>query len=76
MSDMADLGQSKKRSLAESVTNQVVGYVIALASQFAIFPLFGIHVSVMDNIVMCNYFTVISVVRGYVIRRWFNRRDH
>lgn len=67
------VGQSKTQSLVESATNVAVGYLVALASQLVIFPLFDIHIDLADNLLIGAWFTVISLVRGYVIRRWFNR---
>jgi membrane protein implicated in regulation of membrane protease activity len=50
--------------------------LVALASQIVVFPLVGIHVPVSTNLEIGFYFTVISVVRSYVLRRWFNARLH
>ena len=66
--------QSKKHSLIESFTNVLIGYVVALLSQLAVFPLFDINVPFTDNLLIGAYFTVISLVRSYVIRRWFNKK--
>lgn len=66
--------QTKAHSLIESLTNVAIGYVVALTSQLAIFPMFGIHVPFTDNILIGLWFTVISVVRSYVLRRWFTKR--
>ena len=65
-------GQSRKHSLVESLANVAVGYGIALLSQILIFPHFGIQVSLETNVKIGICFTVVSVVRSYVIRRWFN----
>ena len=65
-------GQSRAHSLIESLANVAVGYGVALASQLLIFPLYGIHVSLSTNIAIGVWFTVISIARSYVIRRWFN----
>lgn len=51
----------------------LIGYFIALAAQLTIFPLFGIHVSLQDNIKIGILFTVVSVARSYALRRMFNR---
>lgn len=67
------MSQSRKHSLLESLVNVAVGYGIALAAQLLIFPLFGIHVSLQDNIVIGLLFTVVSIVRSYALRRMFNR---
>ena len=34
------------------------------------------HISLSDNLLMGLIYTLISVVRSYVIRRWFNARLH
>jgi hypothetical protein len=49
-----------------------IGYGVALASQLAVFPLFGIHVTFADNLGISAYFTIISLIRGFVVRRVFN----
>lgn len=67
------MSQSRVASFLESLTNVAIGYVVALASQLAVFPMFGIHVSFSDNLAIGAWFTVISVARSYVVRRWFNR---
>lgn len=64
--------QSKLSSLIESLINILIGYVVALLSQLLIFPMVGIHISLSTNFEIGAWFTVISLVRSYVIRRWFN----
>jgi hypothetical protein len=66
--------QSKTHSIIESITNVVVGYFVALASQIIIFPLFGIHATIKDNIYIGLWFTVISIARSYLLRRIFTRK--
>ena len=66
--------QSKKHSFMESMTNTVIGYVVAVASQLAIFPMFDIHIEIQDNLLIGVWFTAISLTRGYLVRRWFARR--
>jgi len=64
--------QSRVESLVESVANVAVGYGVALLSQLAVFPMFGIHVPLSSNLAIGAWFTIISLVRSYVLRRWFN----
>ena len=66
--------QSKKESIFESVTSVAIGFVVALASQCILFPLFDIHIPFWNNMIMSFYFTIISVIRAYLVRRWFNAR--
>lgn len=70
--------QSRKDSLLESITNIVIGYAVAIVSQFMIFPWFGIRIALFDHLLIGFYFTLISLIRSYVLRRLFNKRsrDH
>lgn len=65
--------QSKKHSLLESATNVIAGLIISFAIQLVIYPLMGIPVSLKQNVVLTAVFFVASFIRGYVIRRIFNR---
>lgn len=65
--------QSRKGSAIEAAANVAIGYVVALAAQVAIFPLFGIHVGAGEHFAIGALFTVVSLVRSYVLRRVFNR---
>ena len=67
------MAQTKLESVVEVVVNVLIGYVVATASQILIFPLFGIFLPLSDNLLIGAYFTAISIVRGYVVRRFFNR---
>jgi hypothetical protein len=68
--------QSKRGSLIEAAMNTAIGFVVALASQILVFPMFGIDVPLSTNFGIGAWFTAISIVRSYVIRRWFNDRLH
>ena len=65
--------QTKLQSLIESITNILIGYIVAIASQLAVFPLFGINIPLSDNLLIGVWFTAVSIVRGYAVRRYFNR---
>ena len=65
--------QSRKHSAVETFANVLVGYVSAVASQFIVFPLFGITVPLKTNFIMGVWFTVTSVIRSYAMRRLFKR---
>ena len=67
--------QTKLESAIEVVVNVLMGYAVATASQIMIFPLFGIFLPLSDNLLIGAYFTAISIVRGYVVRRFFNRNS-
>lgn len=63
--------QSRLMSLAESVTNVVVGYVLAIATQIVVFPLFGIETALAEHMTIGLAFVGISLARGFLLRRLF-----
>ena len=65
------MSQSRRLSLLEAVTNVTLGYVLAVATQIVVFPWFGLHASLGDNLGIGAVFTSISLIRGYVLRRLF-----
>ena len=65
------LRQSRLMSLIEAGTNVLVGFLLALLTQIAIFPLFSLAVSVADNLLISGIFTAVSVVRSFLLRRLF-----
>lgn len=70
------MSQSRKMSLLESLVNVAVGYGIACLSQTLIFPLFGIQCHLKDTLLIGACFTVISIIRSYILRRAFNYYHH
>jgi hypothetical protein len=67
------LMQSRVMSLAEAITNVVVGYSIAVATQIIVFPLLGLNASINDNLIIGAVFTTVSLARSYAVRRLFER---
>ena len=65
--------QSKKHSTLESLTNTVVGLLTSFAIQLVIYPLLNIPVTLNQNIIITVVFFVVSFLRGYIIRRVFNK---
>ena len=59
-------------SLKEQVTSTTIGYCVAVCTQIMIFPLFDIYVPHSQNFVIAGVFTVISLARGFMVRRFFN----
>jgi hypothetical protein len=68
--------QTRLGSLIEACANVLIGFGVALVSQIVVFPLVGIHIPLSTNLEIGLWFTAISIVRSYVIRRWFNARLH
>jgi hypothetical protein len=70
------MNQTRIGSLIEAVFNTCIGFSINYTANLFIFPLFGFHITPGANFVLGMIYTVISVVRSYCIRRWFNARLH
>ena len=68
------MSQSRLGSFIEAWINVLIGLTINLIANFIIMPLFGFHITLTDNLAMGAIYTVISVVRSYCIRRWFNAK--
>ena len=63
--------QSRLMSFVESVANVIVGYGIAVVTQILIFPFFGLHTTLMQNLQMGLVFTGVSIARSFILRRLF-----
>jgi hypothetical protein len=63
--------QSRTMSFVEAATNVVVGFAFALVTQFAVFPMLGLAVSVTNNLILGCIFTTVSMVRSFTLRRMF-----
>lgn len=63
--------QSRQMSLVEAIANVAVGFLVALLTQIIVFPLFGLQVSLGDNLAIGGLFTIASIVRSYMLRRVF-----
>lgn len=67
------VSQSRKGSVFETVTNTAVGFAINWGANLVILPLFGLPITGGQAFHMGLIFTAISIARGYVLRRVFNR---
>lgn len=67
--------QTKKQSMIESLTSTTIGIIIGIVLNLTILPIFGYPVSLSDSLWISVIFTVISIIRSYIIRRWFNSKE-
>ena len=68
--------QKRSHSAIESVTNQVVGFTLGVLIQAYLYPVFGINIPLSQNFVLVAIFSLVSFLRGYIIRRLFNYWTH
>ena len=67
------MSQSRGMSLIEAVTNVAMGYTLAVVTQIVVFPWFGLHASLGENLALGGVFVGISLLRSYALRRLFER---
>ena len=67
------MGQSRRMPAIEAIASTAIGYIVAVATQMAVFPLFGLRAGVIENLGIGLAFTAVSVVRSYLVRRLFER---
>ena len=70
------MSQSRLSSFIEAVINIIIGFSINFTANWLVFPLFGWQISMTDNLLLGAVYTLISLIRSYSIRRWFNARIH
>jgi hypothetical protein len=66
------MNQSKIESLIEAVVNTCIGFVITITFLPIVNKICGIQMSGSQMGISTLLFTIISVLRGFVIRRFFN----
>jgi hypothetical protein len=49
--------QSRRMSLVEAIANVAVGYAVAVLTQIVVFSVFGLNVSLSENLVIGSIFT-------------------
>jgi hypothetical protein len=58
-------------SFVEAIVNVAVGYGVAVLTQILIFPVFGLHTTLAQNLQMGLIFTGVSICRSFLLRRLF-----
>ncbi len=58
-------------SLVEAIANVIVGYGVAVITQMMIFPAFGLHTTLAQNLTIGALFTIVSIARSFALRRLF-----
>ena len=60
-------------SATEAATNVAIGYLVSVAANIIVLPVFGYDVTIADSFAIGLAFTAISLARSYILRRVFNR---
>lgn len=66
--------QTKKQSLIEQIVSVGTGFLIAQILILCLLPCWDTQtLTLMDSITISSIFTSCSLIRGYLLRRYFNR---
>ncbi len=65
--------QSRKWSAIETIASTAIGLGVSIAASLVVYPLHGHSFTLAQNTSIAVIFTVISIIRGYFVRRMFNR---
>jgi hypothetical protein len=74
MSSNQGPGQTRKQSMIEAWTNIVIGFSVNYVANYLFLPLIGASFTMAENFWIGWLYTAISIIRQYVIRRFYNRR--
>ena len=62
------------KDVFESVIDVGSGFFLSILIQLTIFPLFNIHPTIFENFQIALIFTVVSMTRSSLWRRFFRKR--
>ena len=67
--------QTKRESFIEQSLNVLSGLLLSIfIIQPIVFGMYGIKFSMSENFQIATIFTIVSIIRGYIWRRYFNKR--
>jgi len=67
------MNQSKQKSFIESTVQTIICLGASILIQIILYPLMGISVTLSQNIIITMVFFSVSIIRGYFIRRLFDK---
>lgn len=66
--------QSRIGSLIEACIGTAIGFVMSMLLSLIVYPMHGHSFSLVQNLSITAIFTVASIARSYIVRRYFNDR--
>ena len=62
------------KDVIESMIDVGSGFFLAIIIQLTVFPLFGLHPTIFENFQIALIFTIVSMTRSALWRRFFRKR--
>jgi hypothetical protein len=66
------MSQTKTGSLIEAWVNILVGFGISFGCNMIVLPWFGFDITASQSVAIGLVMTGVSLIRSYLLRRWFN----
>jgi len=63
--------QTRKQSIIESVFNTTSGTIISFLASLIIYPMVGVEVTIKDISQLTIVFTCLSIIKNFLVRRFF-----
>lgn len=68
------MSQSKFESFIEANINTLTGFIVSYITLITLNHFYQMNLSVFDSLEITAIFTVSSIFRNYLIRRYFNKK--
>lgn len=66
----------KRKDIFESIVDVGSGFILGVTIQLLVFPLFGLHPTILENITIALIFMCTSMIRSALWRMYFRRRSN
>ena len=66
--------QTKLESFLEANTSTAIGFIVSYILSYTVLPLYGVEQSHSVSLQITTIYTVASIIRGYTVRRYYNKR--
>jgi len=63
----------KRRDIFESIVDVGSGFILGITIQLLVFPLFGLHPTILENITIALIFMITSMIRSALWRMYFRK---
>jgi len=64
--------QSRLASFVESLASTALGFIVSMGILELVNRLWGLRLDLGDNFLITSIFTLASILRSYLVRRFFN----
>ena len=67
------MAQTNRQSMIEVVINTITGFFTSMGIQLIIFPIMEIPVTLNENFTITFVFMFFGIIKGFIMRRIFNK---